>query len=1670
MPLNNKYSLNQVSHFKTTYQGKFFQISHGFVHEINRNAILKVTNQTPSYIARLKYEHYLLTKLETPGVPKLIGIISDQQNYGLLLEDYGSLTLKDYYKNTIKLCYRDFIDIAIKIVKVISNIHKQRIFHKAIRPESILMYKNTPYIIDFSHATDFAKEKSENATPFNFEELLPCMSPEQTGRMNRDLDYRTDFYSLGATFYQILSGRPMFMAIDTLDWIHCHLALTPISLTTINPEIPPMLNEIVMKLVSKNPEERYQSANGLLYDLALCQRSPLSTFELGKQDFSHELQAPKKLYGRELQVEKLLNAFEDASKGQAVLALVSGFSGIGKTSVVHEIHKPITAKRGLFLSGKCDQLRRNTPYAAILESFESLIQQLLASPSNELAIWRHKIIEALGSNAQYLVNVLPSLSSIIDVPPVLPPDTQYDHRNRFELTIRAFIKVFTQKTHPLVIFLDDLQWVDSASLKLIKTLLNDPEQRHLLLIGAYRDNEISEDHHLYHAINDFKQGISTVFELHIDTLTRTEADQIILDMLCSSVVNETELQACIYQKTAGNPFFILQLMQTLNQEEILTWDKEEFHWTWSQVLIEELGIDDDVIALMKRQLYKLPPQALELIKQASCIGNRFSLTVLKSISHLDLETIHDLLTTHCHHLVQPVKEAYRQILVAQDFPNIEVRYKFLHDRIQQAAYHLMLEEQRVITHLKIARGVTLNATDKYIKDNLFFIVDQFNGGYLISSEKNYVTKDELSSLIRLNYKAGEKSIQASAYGVALHYFKTAISLIQQEDWTEHYSFYLSLFTLAAEAAMYHKTESAMMHYVRQVRLNAQSIIDEIPVIELQIRYAAQHNKLTQALDLAAQTLHALGVKWYTNIKEHELDRCYKEIEDKIHALGGPDAFLELPQETDQKQLAIIRILVSMIETTRGHSHLLFQENILLIMQRSLNSIHPYMGFILGCYGLLLCGVRSQLKTGVKFGVIAEKVAKTHQSSQYYARMKFVVYSNVRCFGPAFASNLQGLKDSFEYGFETGDLNYAGHANLQYIVTHFFIGTSLHDVFTKLNKYVPRMTSLGLDFDRQFLMPLYQLVYNLRTSPKNPHVFKGPYFSESSLEVLRHAENKMHPFSAYSAKGYLCYIMNEYEEAYNALNIADSFLPVMTGLIHHHQHIFIFGLCHLAMSRIEDNKNCAYHLEEAQKAVTRLEFLSQNAPENFYNKVLLLKAEFSRSDQKFTRASMLYNQAIAAAEETGLLHELALSHELAAEFFMEFGHKQAAAHSFVVARDLYNAWGAKAKATALEKKHPFLDHDYLLDEISAHELFKMKEQPKKQQDIDNLTLMRLSQLISRQIDINKLPPLLMNIMAVNAGADRGCFLLKQSENFIIEAAFPEMVRGEYGYQAFNNWSSTAIHYVAHSKECLLVADASKDTLCCSDPYIQNSSVKSLMCIPIIDKGRLLGILYLENSQSSHIFTQQLVDFMQVIASQVAISLENCHLFSELQATKEAQHEQAELYESILNSVGEGIVIADSEFKSVHFNPAAKKILCLDSHLPSLGDWFTHYTFYDPNYPDTPLPANSLPMIRALAGEQVEELEILIKNNINHKESIIAATGCPIYATDGTVQNAVVVIRDISDRKEREVQMRHLATHDSLTHLPNRALFIKRLHQAMEMLDNHNSVGAVMFLDLDNFKEI
>ncbi len=1503
------------------YDGTRTQVYRGVKTDDSKPVVLKkLRKEYPTFNDLLQFRHqYVLTKnLDLRGIVKPIALEKDGNGYVLVMEDVGGVSLSEYIRDR-SLSIQDFLEIAIALSQILENLYRNRVIHKDIKPANILINPETKeiYLIDFSISSLLPRETQEIQNPNVLEGTLAYISPEQTGRMNRGIDYRSDFYSLGVTFYQLLTGKLPFKSDDPMELVYCHIAKTPIPLHEVEPEIPVTLSALVMKLMAKTVEERYQGAKGIKYDLDKCwqqwqETGSITEFDLGERDISDRFLIPEKLYGRETDVQSLLDAFERVASGQTEMMLVAGFSGIGKTAVVNEVHKPIVQARGYFIKGKFDQFQRNIPFSALVQAFRDLMGQLLSESDAQLEMWKTTILNALGENAQAIINVIPELEGIIGKQPPVPELSGSAAQNRFNLLFQKFIRVFTTPDHPLVIFVDDLQWADSASLKLMKLLMGDANTGYLLFLGAYRDNEVFPTHPLMLSLDEIANSGATLNTITLNPLSLVDLNRLVADTLCCNLELALPLTELVYQKTKGNPFFATQFLKFLHEDGWIEFNFDVGHWQCNMTRVQELSLTDNVVEFMATRLHKLGAKTQEMLKLAACIGDRFDLNTLAIVSEQSfVEVAESLWGALQEGLVLPLDQTYKFFqeanrIAPQKVEKASVSYKFLHDRVQQAAYLLIPEAEKQGTHLKIGKLLLTHTPVEKQEENLFDIVNQLNAGLELIEESDF--REELA---RLNLKAGKKAKSATAYEGAVKYLTVGRELLALDSWQSQYHLALSLHEEAAEAAYLSGDFEQMEKLISLVQESAQSLLDRVKVYELQILTCMSQKRLSAAVEMAIEVLKLLEVSFPDSPKPSDLNEAYEETKANLAGKSIEDLF-DLPEMTESLPLAASRILWRVIPVAYIVVPQVCQLMILKMVNLSLTYGNTSVSaFAYSTYGMLLNPIQEDFDLGHRVGELAFKLASNPKAQEVKAITIYVINSFIKHWTCHVRETLQPFLDCYASGLETGDMQHAAFALYRYCHHSLYLGKNLQQVEQEIRTYNEAIAQTKHRTSMPWNDTFRQLALNLMgESPKNSDLIGAACDREEMLEIYRQQNDRIGIHYLYISQLILYYLFEEVERAAEYADLAEEYLDTVIASLGFPVFYFYDSLARISVFGQVDSDQKTEILNKVKSSQEKMELWAKSAPTNFKHKYELVEAERYRVLGQRPKAIELYDRAIAGAKENEYLQEEALANELAAKFYLEWNKEKVAAGYMQEAYYCYACWGAKAKVEDLEKRYstllsPILEGQKLTLTPSAMIAGMTTGTASKSTTgtgdfLDLATLMKASRTLSENIELEGAIANLMQVAMENAGAETAALMLFEEEVLMLSA----LVHGEEAPQidpipveSSNGVPKSIVNQVKRTQKPIALDNASNETAYAGDAYIQQYQPKSILCLPLIASGKLIGILYLENNQVAGGFTSDRVEILTLLCSQAAISLENARLYRKSQNySQKLEHTQLQLVQS------------------------------------------------------------------------------------------------------------------------------------------------------------------------------
>ncbi len=1447
--------------------------------------------------------HYVITcNLVHPTLLRPLTLERYGRGYALVMPDTGSIACLKYWQPSSRTLAR-FLTLAIQLAESLHFLGQQHIIHKNIKPSNILIQPQSGQVqlIDFGFASVLPQDQQQLTSPQTLEGTLAYLSPEQTGRMNRGIDYRTDFYSLGVTLFELLTGTLPFSTQDPMELVHCHLA-RPIHFPSHHQTlvIPTLLQAIIAKLMAKNAEERYQSALGLKHDLEQCLHQldttgHISSFRLGTKDQSTRFNIPEKLYGREEAVQTLLTAFDRVMAGHCELVLVAGASGVGKTAVINEVHKPITQQRGYFIQGKFDPFNYTCPFSAFIQAFRSLMRQLLSESEQGLAGWKAKLLAAVGNNGQIMIDVMPELEYIIGPQPPVTELSGTALQNRFNVLFGQLLHMFATKDHPLVIFLDDLQWADTSSLDLLKRLMDTSAAACLLVIGAYRDHEVGTTHPLALILTDLKQQGISFKTLTLHPLSERAINRLVADTLRCPLEIAKPLSQLIYQKTQGNPFFTTQFLRRLHEDGWITFEARGGHWQCDLTQVRQLALTDDVVAFMVERLGKLPMSTQEVLKLAACMGHQFDLKLLARVRKTRAATVaSDLWPALQEGFVIPTCEMYKFFQGGEDpqhfDENVTVSYQFLHDQVQQAAYALIPSDRKSIVHYQIGQLLLQQTPVEAREDHIFELVTQLNYGTDLI--ENLTERDNLA---QLNLMACHKARQVTAYQVGRDYARAGLSLLGQQAWQRQYDMTLTFHELIAELASLCGDFEGMDQSIEIVVAHTRTLLDQVNVYRIKIRTQVSQHEFTAAITTALHLLRSLGANLPEVPTPTDVQQAVADIDQLIQERAIED-LIEIPAIINPAIVAMVQIANDIIPASHiaGYS-LLCSLLTCLSVRLSITygnipaSAYGYVtyGVLICSYGALVCDLRRDLSAGVKFGQLALQVAsqpeaKAIKPEVYNAVGTFITHRNAHL-----KEGLQLLQAGYAAALEVGNLEFAGYNAHSYGSNALWSGQTLASLEPEIQAYYDQCLQLNQLAAANWCRLHWQVTQLLMDTSGS--------FNASSRYILQASEFLPQLVAAQDSTGLchfylynltLSYLFGDIESARYYATEVRRYLLAAAGLIIEPVVYFYDSLSALStlVPGSVETPEIFQQVEQNQHQLKQV--WAAYAPMNHQHKVDLVEAERCRVLGKNLEAIELYDQAISGAKANRYQQEEALANELAARFYLNWGRDQVARIYLIDAYYGYVHWGANAKVKQLEVCYPHL----LESVIKSHDQTTLSQSTSatsiNAKWVDVGAIIKATQAISQEVNLDSLVRVLIQITLEQTGAQKVVLLFPGVDYWQIEAIGckePQSldVTLESPVNTDYDIPQTVINTVARTRDCLTLDHPVRQPQWATDPYLATHHPQSICCIPILSRNQLTGILYLENNLTSQAFSPDHLEVLKHLCAQVAISLDNARLYQALE---------------------------------------------------------------------------------------------------------------------------------------------------------------------------------------------
>jgi predicted ATPase/GAF domain-containing protein/HPt (histidine-containing phosphotransfer) domain-containing protein len=1457
--------------------------------------VARTSHPGPLEEAEIQHEHALLRILAGAPVPVALDVVRIDHGLGLVLEDLGRHSLDRVFGNG-PLDIKSWLELALGAAQAVEQVHARGVLHKDIAAQHFFVVEGRDgvILIDFDIATTGASEDLKPEHLDAPEGTLAYIAPEQTGRMNRSVDRRSDLYSLGVTLYELLVGVLPFRATDPLELVHCHIARRPAAPHEVRPDVPEVVSAILLRLLEKVAENRYQTAAGLCADLRRClarlePSGAIEPFALGQDDQHGELTIPQKLYGREVARETLLAAFAAARQGHAQLALLSGASGIGKSALVHEIHKELV-HGGSFVEGKFDQFGRTVPYSALAQACAELVRAELCAPAEALEAWTRRVKDAVGTNGQLLIDIVPAMQLAIGCQPPVAALGPNESQKRFEHTFQRFVAACASPEQPLVLFLDDLQWADAASLRLLQLVLDNHEQRHLLVIGNYRDAEVGALHPLRHFIDEVAKSVA-IHRIELVPLRLEHMTELLRDTLHRTALHEVEpLARLIVDKTGGNPFFASQFLDRLCRDGLLRFDARGRRWVWEIEAVESAGVTENVVELLVAKISRLDPGTRTVLEYAACIGHRFDSKQLAMICEASSVAVAEQLWPAIEQgFVVPLDKNYR-LISSSPVPapagvsELGAAYRFAHDRIQQAAYAMIAESERGPRHLRIARLLSERYAEGAGREqDLFEITSHFN------LARDWITDpDERLRLCHLNLEAAARAQRAAAHQAAEELAGVAASLLGPDAWQAFPDEACAAQRIRAECRYLASNMEGALEAIEFLEQHARTPLERVPARNLKTLILTHQNRLRDALDTSVETLRLLGMELP---KLDDKTAIVQAIGDKFGAFQAAlaersiEALAELPPMLAPEKLALSTTLAQANPAAFQWDSELMALLVLEAVQLPLRyGTAPESPFFYAQYAVVHAVATGDHPAAYRFGQLGLRLAEQPGHEAARGAVHFLFGALCSAWSKPLSESLEHFQRGVRTGLDAGDPMHAGYCLSVGSAYRLYAGEPLARMVPHVAECLATLTSNQDVINSMLTSITQQTMKCLSGHTREFGRLDDTEFSEATFE----AQAPPSVAGLYGAhKAMVRYLAGFAAEA---LAAAETFRP-LPMLFYNAEYSLYRALALLELARSAEPVTRAEFVRRAQMDMAQHERWANGCGPNFAHRHSLLRAELLALEGQVEKAMAEFDRAIEQASAHGFIQHAALAYELCGRFHFEAGRKVVARAYLVEARYQYERWGASAKVAQLTQRYPEMVGGSQHPEPAGSTATARRRTARGGDGtLDLLSAMRAAQAIASELVLDRLIERLLRILLENGGAQRGFLILPDETGWAISAAIsvdPDHVELGSKQPLANDprLPVSVVQYVARSREAVVLDDAAQDKRFAKDAYLSAHNVRSILCLPLLHHGRCSALLYLENAVTSGAFHAARLERLRFLAAHAAVAIENAKLYGEVQSARE-----------------------------------------------------------------------------------------------------------------------------------------------------------------------------------------
>jgi predicted ATPase/class 3 adenylate cyclase len=1457
--------------------------------EADGRRVLVRTNRTVDgerAAAQLLREFEFLRRLDIAGVLQPLGFETYRKHAAIVFEDFAGCPLIDLAGGE-PMALSTFLSVAAALAEVVGEVHARRVVCKQLTSASVLVDLDSGGVklFGFTLAETLTGYSVGGTAPNELEGSLTYLAPEQTGRLNYGIDSRSDLYALGVIFYRMLTGSLPFVSDSPAELVYAHIARQPEPPAKHRSDIPDVLSRIVLKLLAKDPAARYQSAFGLGCDLNACvtqlrASGHIGDFEIGARDVPQDLRVPSRLYGRQAEIELLRTALQNSVDGSGEIVLIAGGAGVGKSMLAREVGPTIATRGGHFAAGKFDQLRRDIPYSALIEAFHDLVHQILAEGTERFEEWRRKLAHALSGNAQIIVNVLPELRLLLGPQPPAPPLAPVEATARFNLVISQFVRALATSKHPLVLLLDDMQWADSASVNLLRLLIADPDIIHLMLIFAYRDNEVQPFGPLDVLLDGINKVPRPVRNIQLRGLKLADVGGMLQDTLRAGEDDVAPLARLVFAKTQGNAFFVKEFITSLYRRDLLYFESRTGQWRWNLAAIAAEDVTENVVDLVAGRLGSLPDSIQRAMQFAAAIGSRFTDETLATVCEQPLDALgNDLVRAEAEQLIasfSPPDAAAPN----ETAPAAARRYRFVHDRIQQAAYGGIPVAARPALHERIGRLIKRACGEAELEERLFEVVNHLNIAASLPEEEGGRT-----ALMAFNLRAVRKAKSSAAHETAWRYLEFALGLADAADWQEHYEIAFGLHREAAEVS-YLLTHYAEMQRFSSIALErARGDLDRVEIYEILIRYYNSSMQYTLAVETGLKAASILGEPLPENPTKFDVIAGLARTRFTLFGKSVDD-LRRLPAMTDPKKLAAMRVMSSTASASYFARPMLLPVIVFGMLRLSVqHGVASLSAFAYVCYGFLLCALRGDMDNGFAYGQLALDTLDRFNANELRAKIVFLFNVFIYHWKNDLGSIGRAFLEAAASGIENGDLEFFSYNLYMHCSLKLIDGQPLDEISETVRGHYLAVAKHKQDKVELLLRMFAHVVGGLRGAEPIAGASPAPFDEKEAVRIWLDRRDYSGIAYWYCFEALRHFGLGDYQQCVSSADLAHRYYDSLMG----QPYVpFVLVFQSLALGELlPELHGWPRHKAWRRLAANRRKLArwADSAPSNYLRKARLLEAEWQALRGRPLAAMRSFDEAVALAARDGSLLDEGVASERAAKFALSRDLTIVARSYLDRATACYARWGAPsfraAACAGLAKdagKSP-MQHE-IAGSAGPEGSLRLRLG-----EIDIEAIMRATRTLSQQVVLADVLRELLTIAIENAGATRGLLLLVRSGAIYAEA---EAEQGKHFrvlhselVDASRILSKPVLDYALRTGASVTLNNAAEEGSFTDDPYIRAHNVRSLMCVPLHNQGEIIGLLYLENRLTGNVFSTARLEMVRIFAAQAAISIRNAELYANLE---------------------------------------------------------------------------------------------------------------------------------------------------------------------------------------------